>query len=407
MLTCTKRDLLLRINYEKFTVTLRNDRLVELARERIGETTSRVYAEILRLMEHQIPRCQLDPDIDDMEDLADGPSITTRQLSCEISDEINVAMGIGKTSSNKINDSLFKKEISARRLKVEEGFDDEAHGTASSEDEESEPEDHDMNGNGNGAVADATRVFDELGDDPFEDESNIKSLKRAKVTFEDDIVQPTAQEASENRLLQLKNHLMLLATDSCGFLRRCGSDGGGQWTVDYDYLIAHIRESEVNFMLLENFGQEGHRLVRMMRRLGKVDEKMLPNTALMGQKDIRTKLAEMQMAGMIEVQCIPRDSAHTVNRSIYLWFFDADRVTALVVTKIYKTMARCLQRLEIERRRASGILTLAARSDIQGDIEKALTPNQMNRLREFRSTEDKLVGQLARLDELVCIFRDY
>jgi DNA-directed RNA polymerase III subunit RPC3 len=400
-----KRDLLLRINYEKFTVTLRNDRLVELVRDRIGETTSKVYAEVLRLIEDQISRCQLDPEIDDIDDLTDGPSITTMQLSTEISDEINIATGIGKAPSHKINTSLFKKEITERKLKTEEDIEDEGGGSASSDEEESEQEDHEMNETE--TVTDATEDFEDHGEDHFKDETTANSHKRAKVTFEDDIAQPTSQEASDNRVLQLRNHLMLLATDSCRFLRRCGLDGRGQWTVDYDQLVDHLRETEVNLILFENFGLEGHRLVRMMRKMGKLDEKMLPNTALMSQKDLRTKLAEMQMAGMVEVQCVPRDAAHTVNRSIYLWFFDADRVASMLLHKVYKTMSRCLQRLEIERRRASGILSLAARSDVQEKIEVFFNGEQLNLLQNFRAKEEMLVGQLARLDDLVGIFRDY
>lgn len=405
MLTCMKRDLLLRINHEKFTVTLRNDRLVELAYHQIGETTSHVYAEILRLMEDSISRCQVDPKVDDTDDPYDRSAVTTMELAAALSPTINVATGIGKVSTDRINTSVLREEVMDRKTKIKPDLPRRA-----TSDEAESDHDHEMNGNEN--IPEVDGDSDSQGDDPFaedyirgEPEQASKGLKRAKVTFDSDTVMAASSE--ENRLLQLKNHLALLAADDCRFLRRCGDNGKGEWTVDFEPLVDHLKESEVNFILHENFGPEGHRLVRMMRKLGKLDEKFLYQAALLNQKDVRTKLAEMQMAGMVEVQCIPRDANHTVNRSIYLWFFDADRVSTLLLNRLYKTMTRCLQRLEIERRRAGGILSLAARSDVKNNETDALNGEQLNLLQNFRDKESMLLGQLARLDELVGIFRDY
>lgn len=50
-------DLVLRVNYDKFLVLFRNDELVELAKDRMGETTALVYKELLRVMESKILRC--------------------------------------------------------------------------------------------------------------------------------------------------------------------------------------------------------------------------------------------------------------------------------------------------------------------------------------------------------------
>jgi DNA-directed RNA polymerase III subunit RPC3 len=383
-----KGDLLLRINYEKFAVTLRNARLVELASDRIGETTSQVYAELLRLLEDGIPRCRLDPKIDDIHDLLDGPSLTTFELSAAISDTINVAQGIGKVRPGIFNQSP-KIDIVTKRKSVEVDPEAEVEG----DEEEAEDEDHEVNGNGN--IPEVVEDSDSHGDDPFTERPAPKSAKRAKVTFE---------EKPASRAEQLEKHLMLLEADECKFIRRCAPH---QWTVDFEDLVDHLKESGVNSIMLENFGQLGHRLVRMMRKFGKVDEKILPQTALTGQKEIRCKLAEMQMAGMVEVQCIPRDAAHTVQRSIFLWFFDADRVLAILLNNIYKAMARCLQRLEVERQKDSSILSLAARSDVRESEKEVLTGEQLNHLQNFRDKEEMLVGQLGRLDELVAIFRDY
>jgi DNA-directed RNA polymerase III subunit RPC3 len=50
-------DIVLRVNYDKFMVLFRNDELIELAKDRMGETTSLVYKEVLKALESKILRC--------------------------------------------------------------------------------------------------------------------------------------------------------------------------------------------------------------------------------------------------------------------------------------------------------------------------------------------------------------
>ena len=401
MLTCAKRDLILRISYEKCTVALRNERLVQLANSRIGETTSNVYAELLRLLEANIPRCRLDRKVDDVKDLPDGPSVTTMDVAAALSKSLNVALGIGKASPDSIDTTSLERYHKSKKRKVGE-LEAEVEGDASSDEDDLE----EVNGNGN--ISGVDQDSDSHGDDPFAEAPGPKTPKRAKVTFQDKLPKPASSEDRQVRLNQVRNHLLLLAADDCRFLRKCGSRGLGEWTVDFDRIIERMQEAEIDLMLLENFGNTGHRLARMMRKIGKLDEKQLPNLALMKQKDIRTKLAEMQMAGMVDTQEVPRDSARTTNRSIFLWYFDIDRVSSIFLDSIYKSMSRCLQRLDIERRRAKGVLSLTERSDVRDMREEEyLEPSQINDLQVIRAKEESLLGQVGRLDELVGIFRDY
>jgi len=129
---------------------------------------------------------------------------------------------------------------------------------------------------------------------------------------------------------------------------------------------------------------------------------------LVKQKDVRTKLAEMQMAGVVDIQEVPRDSGRTTNRTIFLWYFDVERVSTILLDSLYKNMSRCLQRLDIERRRVQDVLTLTQRTDLlDEDPEKYMVPEQLNMLHEIEDKEESLLGHIGRLDELVAIFRDY
>lgn len=245
-------------------------------------------------------------------------------------------------------------------------------------------------------------------DDPFA-EDGPRPAKRQKVTFEDKPHESETPERSENRMQQIKNHLQLLELDECHFLRKCGSSGQGEWTVDFPRLNEVMQEAEINNMLLENHGVFGHRLGRILRKIGKLDEKQLPGLALMKQKDVRTKLAEMQMAGVVDIQEIPRDAnRNNPGRIIYLWYFDNERVASVILENTYKMMSRCLQRLEVERRKAAAVLEITDRSDVQDQQpEDYLEPAQLNAYELFLEKEEALLGQVLRLDQLIGIFRDF
>jgi DNA-directed RNA polymerase III subunit RPC3 len=351
-------------------------------------------------MEEKIPRCRLDPNFDNVEDLNDGPTFTTMELAAALSKSVNAGTGIGK--SDRVDTKQLEKTMKTAKRKDEA----EVDGDASSDEEESDEDDNGMNGNGN--IPEVDQDSDSHSDDPFDLDIVTKAPKRAKVTFQDKLPKPDSPEDRDNRMLQIKNHLLLLAADSCRFLRRCGSRGLGEWTVDFEGLVQHLQETELDAMLLENFGKAGHRLARMMRKMGKLEEKQLPNLALLKQKDIRTKLAEMQMAGVVDIQEVPRDAGRTTNRTIFLWYFDTERVSAILLDSIYKMMSRCIQRLDVEKRRKHDVLSCTERSDVRDeDPETYLDAGQLAEFREIESKEESLLSHIMKLDDLVGLFRDF
>lgn len=367
-------------------------RLAELANNRIGETTSLVYGELLRLLEGKIPRCRPDPHIDDIEDLPDGPMITTVELVAGMNPAINVGGGIGKVTGDKVPSATKKTS----GIKGETSLDEDE-----SDEDARKP---------NGDMRISSTVVNNESDNHDETSATNAAKtdpKRAKVTFQEKLPRPAETEESQDTLALVKNHLSLLAADECNFVRRCGSRGQGEWTVDFERLIDFLQQHELDSIILENFDSTGHRLARMLRNMGKMEEKHLAAFALMKQKDVRTKLAEMQMAGVADIQEIPKDATRANNRTIFLWYLDVDRISAILQQSIYKTMTRCFQRLEVERRRANGILSLIQRTDVKDHVEEVLSGEQMNMLREIRGKEDKLLGQVGRLDDLVGTFSEF
>lgn len=366
MLTFWKLQLTLRVNYEKCAVALRNQRLVELVKIRLGETTAQIYAQLLLSLEPAIPRCQLDSNIDEVGDLGTGPSVTTTEILAHLSESIDLRTGIGKIPTGR--DSNFGNSARSKKRSANDA--------------------------------------DQL--DADDDDIVARPSKRPKVTFEEDLPRQDVREEYQSRTVQAKNHLSLLAIDRCGFLQKVDDNNYGTWSVDYESLSSYMRDNELDTMIHENYGEAGHRLVRMMRKVGKLEEKMIPNIAMIKQGEVRTKLAEMQMAGVVDIQEVPRDAAHTVARTIFLWYFDTDRVAALYLDKLYKCMSRCFQRLEIEKREVLDILTALQRQDMKGvKPEECLEEEPLKKFRKFQKSEDLLLTQVGRLDGLISIFQDF
>jgi DNA-directed RNA polymerase III subunit RPC3 len=410
LLTYTKHDLTVRINYEKCKVALRNQQLVSLAREDIGETTSHVYAVLLNLLEGRIPRCQLDPTIDDLSDINEGPSVSTMELARAMDKSINPSFGIGKVDSHSIKTAALEKPQRKRKREIE---DSEAtvEGDASSDDEDEDDQDalDDVDKYGN--IPEVDQDSDSDGEDPFAEPLTkapaVKPPRQTKVTFDEKLPKPVSREDRMNRTTDIRNHLLLLADYSPHFVRKCGSRGLGEWTVDFDELVNYMQETELDDIIFEAFGQLGCRIARILRQKGKLEEKQIQKFGLLKLKDVRTKLVEMQMSGIVDIQEVPKDSTRAAGRTIFLWYFDPDRVRMIVLEHIYKTMSRCLQVLKAEKYDQREVLSQAERTDVRGQESEMLPSIQLERLNEIRDTEKKIFTQIGRLDNLVAIFKDF
>lgn len=377
--------MIIRVNYEKCLVFLRSQRLILTVNDRIGKTTSLIYGEALRIIEEKISRCQLDPQVDLIGDDADCPVFTTMELTAAIGNHINPAVGIANLGDEKINANGYGTNSRSRTKTDAANYDS----ISDSENEiKLEPVDE--------YITTSNDLHHSL------------ETKRNQNTFHQDAHRKNISGHSENNTQYVKNHLMLLAADEYKFLRKCGNAGLGEWTVDFHVVVNHLREEELNSMLLENFGNSGHRIVRILRNLGKLEEKQLPNLALMKQKDVRTKLVELQIAGIVDIQEVPKDTSRSVYRTIFLWYFDQERVLKMFVDNVYKIMSRALQRLEVERRKEQEVLRLTQRSDVRDqDPSEYLDRGELLRLAGYFTKEELLLTQITRLDELIGVFRDY
>ncbi|KAI0006404.1 RNA polymerase III subunit RPC82-domain-containing protein [Xylariaceae sp. FL0662B] len=387
-------DAIVRLNYDKCIVELRNQRLVSYAEDLIGEVTAQVYASLLNALSKKITRCQVDKSTQiegELDDTSTGPSVTSQEIFEHLNPSVDLLAGIGTADEGTI-DVRYAERIrkyppqlknSTLHTTLEEG--DEVVG--------SDDEEYDHSGEaiiGSGANGDAMETV------PGQNGSNF-----TKVKFEDGVPIGT------HRLHQMRQHLLILAESKQGFVRHCGGRDFGEWTVDFEPLVQTLKLVELDTLIEESFGRQGLRLTRILREKGKMDDKTLPNIALMRKPDVHVKMAEMEMAGFLDVQEVPRDNNRAAARTIFFWFFDLQRTLQRTLDNTYKSMVRCMQRLDVERRKKTNVLQVVERKDVRGMEEEKLRGDIYNEYVEFLDIEKKLLGQVARLDDIVAVFRDF
>ena len=390
-LTCTQHNLVLRINHEKLNVLFRNRRLVEFAEQCIGKTTSLVYAEVLRCLEGQIPRCRLDQielliTDDDSEPL---PTFTTSELSGLLREDLDLVGTIGNKSQTKLGSTHSQHEKKGK-LKAEDRDPSTANGYESmNEDDDRNVRDHSLPPN---------------GPKPRLSYANASS---SVVEGEDDDVDETFLNHGSS-MSSIKQHLHLLAEDEHEFVRLTEKDNGlVEWSVDFRALSGQLRQYELERTITARFGTVATRLVRIFLDKGKLDEKQISNLALIHQKQMRAALTVMHEAGHLELQEVPRDNNRQPVRTMFLWYFDPERCRQLVLEQTYKTMARCLQRTKVERLAIQTLIDKAERTDVVGKEDQYLSVDERVVLSRWREKEEKILGEIGRLDDLVGVLRDY
>jgi DNA-directed RNA polymerase III subunit RPC3 len=219
--------------------------------------------------------------------------------------------------------------------------------------------------------------------------------------------EPEEVSRGTNRIYDIEQHLSLLAQPPYNLSSRRNKDPISTWTVEYRHLARHLRHLELERMVGTRYGITALKLIRILLTKGKLDEKRLQEISLLSTKDLRQILAGLQASGFVDLQEVPRDAQRQPSRTVYLWFYDPDRVCRNILQDTYKAMSRCLQRIHFERSRLRDFLDKTERIDVKGNEEKYLTETELKTLQQWRDKEALLLGEVSRLDDLVAVLRDY
>lgn len=357
------KEIVLQVNNDKFAVAARTNRLIQLASERIGPVTAQVYALMLKRLDTSLHCCREDkPDLE-------APPV----------DETETLLKVGTTE---FLDSIENFDFMNNSLTAPGGIGPKF----SSSTKRLKP------------TTNGTTAEDETSPKPPADQ-NVEMLDADEKAY---------QEREMNRNA-LREHLLILAKHPTKFLHQHARSPTATeaWSVPFIHLASELRQHELDKFIVSRFGSPALRIVSILRERGKLVEKYITDNAFLDAKVVRATLGSMHAAGILEVQEIPRDNVRQYRRMIFFYFFDADRCAKNVLENTTQTMARTLQRLRAERNKVKDVLEKAERTDVVGKEEQLLAKPELAMLRDFQAKEEKLFGELGRLDDLALVLRDF
>jgi DNA-directed RNA polymerase III subunit RPC3 len=341
----------LQVNYEKMDVVLRNRRLVEMAAQEASPVTVEVFENLLRLIEYQTPRCRESSEIalrGSLELPREGEENDTRAVGFSLhrlANEISTSIDLVGSLGPRDNPQTRGKKNKANTM---------VNGDENEEFEE-----------GENGITQTTRAYD------------------------------------------LDQHLSVLQQPPYSLAYKRTNGTIPEWTVEFRRVARQLRHLEIERIVGNRFGRIALRLVRILLAKGKLDEKRLQEISLVSQKDLRQVLALMQETGFVDLQEIPRDSQRVPHRTVFLWCFDPDRVGRNLLHDTYKAMSRCFQRLQFERNGVKDFLDKTERTDVKGKEEEYLNEGELQKLQQWRDKEALMLGEIARLDDIVAVLRDF
>ncbi|CAN9410519.1 unnamed protein product [Alternaria alternata] len=339
-------DLVIRVNPEKIAVAMRSEQLVHLVEQRLGSVTARVYQTMLRMLESKTPRC--------WEEWPDPP------------------LPGGEPGDASIDPRFL---VTARDV--------------------------------------ATKLSRERGDlDIFEGidpNAAVQITRKGHVNRTNIWTQPTdpAKLNMEERTKVVDKHIQMLAEDPFHFVTWHSRAGFSQWHIEFDEIARQMIQTEIENTISARKGSLGVKLVRALRKKGRLDERAMCNVMMMSAADVRGIVNDLTIQGFVQTQEIPKVDRREAKHSLHLVWYDRQRAREKLLHDTYKGMVRILQRIRYEREKIEFTLTKAERSDVVGNEEKWLSTRELDDLRKWKEVQEKLLLQLMREDDLVAALRDF
>ena len=311
-------------NFDKCNLILRNQQLVKLAHRYIGETTSKVFAALVRELEDRMIRCYdtLEPEEEELDPSEEATSIealdvylvSPHAILRALDPKLDLSVGLhGELPSNGVNGHTLSRPV------------------AISDDEDSDTED----------------------DGP---------VNRRRP------VPPNSRETSDRRMLQLESHLHLLQRDPRHFVKQSGRDMDRPFRTLTRYLVQHSIEDTIS----ARHGTLATRIVRILLQNYSTEERTLASLAILKPKEVRAVTNTLLQAGLLETQEIPRDNNRATNRLTWLFAYNPIRARKQLISDSYRAMSRLLRRAEVEKSKIAQAIDKSERTDVVGNEDKYL-----------------------------------
>ena len=361
-------------NYDKYNVMKRNQSLLDLATERLGESAAQIYAAVLRIAERQTTRCY---DVFEIGTGDEDPDVLTLQNSPPV-------------TSHEI-------------LKELESFTDFEGSKASATKPNGLSRANGLNGHLLGERRQQSDTI--INQDGDEDGPIRKRARQSKPGDQEDEIPQTfgTVDTTLQKMESIESSLEILRASPERFLRRQGTS----YTVPYGHLTPLVMLETILEHVTGLLGTLYARVVRLLAWSGNCDEKIISQRVMIPIRDLRPILAKLLEAGFIELYPVARDNQRTASRALYIYCFSVTTARVKIIGNSYKSMARLLQRLEVEKQKESLLLEKVQRSDVRGHEQQYLTTRELDALEKFRAKEARILQHVDLIDDLVGKLRDW
>lgn len=342
-------DAVYAVNYSQFLIYMRRRELVALAARLVGSVSAKVYEQLLMASERNIRGLH--------EKRIAGPDTTV--------------------SSASLSEAL--KDTDLASAFVNEGFVEEG-----------------------GLMK--RPVVKEDPDAPASD------IKRAKLNSGRPVPILHTEKISPHDLSHVElvsKHLLLLENSSVAFVIRVGDADGGHWFVPYDKAVEDLRRVTFDDVVVNSFGGESARIIRMVRETGMVDEKTLSQSTLLQQNAIRLHVSNFLSLGFLDLQEIPKGNDRVPGRSFFLWFHRAQWAHKRMTLQLYQLFAESYKTIANLRKEHATLLGKLDRLDVRDQQEEFLTNAEKDELRRVNEAQLKIYADNCMYDRFIRIFRDY
>lgn len=352
---------MLRVNFAKFTTLLRNQRLEQTAHRFLGPTTAAVYGGLLRALEKRAKVVRKPVKLDDMD--SDDEEELVSATDIEVYEHLGETVDLAAKSKSVKTATKLANGIRNHRNKPVVLDDDDA-----------------------AQLGIKTETHSDSEDEADLDSGILKQRKK--------------------RLDLIDMHLNILAEHPKRFcIRQVGST---KTVVDFTAMAKFVVGVELEKMINAHFGKIPTRFIRILRQSGKIDVQQLADMTMTRHNDVCAWLTALQFAGLAQGQELAKDNSHQTARAVYLWWFDEKSVASQYLERTYQGMSRTLQRLRFEREtKFKAAIDKAERVDVKGREQELLNQQDKEELRKWQDIEEQLLVQLARLDDVVAVLRDF
>lgn len=386
----SQSDLVISVNSAKFELATRNECLVTFVQSRIGKVTAGIYRKILAKVERRLLECRLEKNEDEnaRKLLYSTCTITTRDIADMTPEHEDLRSSVGAAAEHEVNEDIIEHPKKKRRKEVENSSGEVTENEATNQSRHIPEEEDEIMTNG---------IDTQIP--PYEKGSPNSIPGNGDVGLGQSNLRP---QKLPRHTHEVRSHLLLLAHHPMKFLDPAeeGLHLAESWVVKFPHLVESLQRQEITQIILAKYGTKPMRLMNILVEHGKLDDKTLASLSMIREKDLRPMLTTMHQAGLLELQEVPRDNARLASRTTFLFFFDQDRCRRNLLEDCYKTMANLLQRMKFERTKTQAAID-------KHDRNVAMTRDEKQDLWEWQKLEEKLWGQVMRIDDTVALLRDY